>query len=202
MVYMVILVAIIIYYLLIYYFMIKPRQKALENTNKKLKLLYELSMKFHETITLEDSLEQILKQLIEIVNAEVASLFLLDEKKESFHCPVAVGPTAAEVVKVKVPYGEGVVSKVEALRSPLLINDISQEKLHFKEVDEKLNYKTRTMICVPLFVKDRFLGAFQVINKKDGRQFAQEDSELLGAIASLTSLAINSACRFKSLTRQ
>ena len=201
MVYMVILIGIIIYYLLIYYLMIKPNQKALENSNKKLKLLYELSMKFHETITLENSLEKILNQVIEIVNADVASLFLLDEKKETFYCPVAVGPTAAEVVKISVPYGEGVVSKVEASKTPLLINDISKEKIHFKEVDDKLNYSTKTMICVPLFVKDKFLGAFQVINKKDGKMFTSDDCELLGAIASLTSLAIKSACEFRSLSK-
>ncbi|HOD40722.1 MAG TPA: GAF domain-containing protein [Candidatus Wallbacteria bacterium] len=201
MIYVVVLVGIIIYYLLIYYFMIKPNQKALEKTNKKLKLLYDLSMKFHETITLEDSLEQILKQLIDIVNADAASLFLLDEKREFFYCPVAVGPTAREIVKVKVPYGEGLVSKVEQLKNPLLINDMSLEKNHFKEVDEALNYKTTTMICVPLFVKEKFLGAFQLINKKDGRSFSMEDSDLLGAIASLTSLAVKSACYFKKLNK-
>ncbi len=201
MVYIVILIGIIVYYLLIYYLMIKPGQKALEASNKKLKLLYDLSMKFHESVTLENSLEQILKQVIDIVGAEVASLFLLDDKKEFFTCPVAVGPTAAEIVKMKVPYGEGLVSKVETLKAPILTNDITQEKTHFKEVDEKLNYKTRTMICVPLFVKDRFLGAFQVINKKNGGQFNAEDTELLGAIAGLTSLAVNSACCFKNIGR-
>ena len=198
MAYIAILMGIIVYYLLIYYFMIKPGQKALEASNKKLKLLYDLSMKFHESVTLEDSFELILKQVVDIVGADVASLFLLDDKKEFFNCPVAVGPTAGEIIKIKVPYGEGLVSKVETLKAPVLINDMTQEKNHFKQVDEKLNYNTRTMICVPLFVKDRFLGAFQVINKKDGAQFNQEDTELLGAIAGLASLAVNSACCFKS----
>ncbi len=198
MVYIIVLIGIIIYYLLVYYYLIKPGQKALEASNRKLKLLYELSVRFHESVTFEDSFERILNQVIEVVGADVASLFLLDEKKEFFYCPVAVGPTASEIIKIKVPYGEGLVSKVEAGKVPVLINDVGGEKDHFKEVDEKLNYQTRSMICVPLFVKDKFIGAFQVINKKNGALFNNEDIELLGTIAGITSLAVNSACCFKN----
>ena len=187
-----------IYYLFIYYYSIKPRQKELEKSNQKLKVLYELSVTFHESITFENSLEKILNELLVLVNAEVASLFLLDKKDGHFNCAVAVGPTAEEVQKIKIPYGAGIVSKVEKERAPIVCNDIELMPEHFKNVDEKLKFKTKSMICFPLFIKDDFIGAIQVINKKSGNQFEKPDAEILATISNITALAIHNVNLIKS----
>ncbi|HNY12859.1 MAG TPA: GAF domain-containing protein [Candidatus Wallbacteria bacterium] len=198
----IILVALVIYYLLIYHYMIKPKQAALEESNKKLNLLYELSIGFHESLTFEDSFQRILNRFIGIVNAEVASLFILDDKREFFYCPVAVGPTSDEIEKIKVAYGQGIVSAVEKDKKPLLLNNVSNEKNHFKGIDEKINFQTKSMICVPLFVSDKFKGAIQVINKKDGSAFTEADANLLDTIANLTAIAINNANLIKQLRQK
>jgi len=198
----IILVSLVIYYLLIYHYMIKPKQAALEESNKKLNLLYELSIGFHESISFEDSFQRILNRFVGIVNAEVASLFILDDKKEFFYCPVAVGTTSEEMEKIKIAYGQGIVSAVEKEKKPVLLNDVSNEKKHFKGIDEKINFQTRSMICVPLFVSDGFKGAIQVINKKDGSLFTEADANLLNTIANLTAIAINNANLIKELRRK
>jgi len=195
----IIFISLVIYYLLIYYYMIKPKQAALEESNKKLNLLYELSVGFHESISFEDSFQRILTRFLGIVNAEVASLFILDEKKEFFYCPVAVGPTSEEMEKIKIAYGQGIVSTVEKDKKPVLLNDVSSEKKHFKGIDEKINFQTRSMICVPLFVSDKFKGAIQVINKKDGSEFTEADANLLNTIANLTAIAIDNANLIREL---
>lgn len=200
MLYFFLLIAIILYYLVIYFFIVKPRQKELEASNRRFKLIYDLSVRFHENVSLKNSLEKILEDVIETVEADAASLFILDEKKEFFYCSVAVGPTAAEMMKIKVPYGQGIVSEVEKLKSPKLANDVGNEKSHWRDVDEKLKYQTRSLICVPLFVNDDFIGSIEVINKKAGDLFDRSDVDLLDAIANVTAIAINNACLIKKLS--
>ena len=189
------------YYLLIYYYSIKPRQRELEKSNQKLKILYELSLSFHESITLENSLEKILNELLVLVNAEVASLFLLDKNNGHFNCAVAVGPTANEVLKLKIPYGAGIVSKVEKEKMPILCNDVTLLPEHFKNVDEKLNFKTKSMICFPLFIKDNFIGAIQIINKKSGNLFETSDVEIIATISNITALAIYNVNLIKNYSK-
>ncbi|MEZ7890981.1 MAG: GAF domain-containing protein [Candidatus Wallbacteria bacterium] len=189
------------YYILIYYYSIKPRQKELEKSNKKLKLLYELSVNFHESVALENSLEKILSEILGLVNAEVASLFLLDRKNGHFSCAVAVGPTADEVLKLKIPYGAGIVSKVEKEKAPILCNDVETMPEHFKNIDEKLKFKTKSMICVPLFIKDDFMGAIQIINKKSGNSFENSDIEILSTISNIAALAIHNVNIIKNYSR-
>lgn len=202
MIFLMLLTIMMLYYVFLYYAMIKPRQVALEESNRKLGLLYELSVGFHESISLENSLEKILDRLISIVNADAASLFMLDERRERFNCPVAVGPTADEIVKISIPYGEGIVSNVEKTKKSALINDMSSEKSHFKGVDEKLKYETRSMICVPLFASGSYIGAIQVVNKKGGDRFDESDLTLLDTIANLTAVAINNASAMKALRKK
>ena len=60
---------------------------------------------------------------------------------------------------------------------------------------------SRTLLAVPLQVKDRVLGVVEVINRKDGLPFVGEDTDLLTAFAGQAAVAIENA-RLYTLTDQ
>jgi signal transduction histidine kinase/CheY-like chemotaxis protein len=66
-------------------------------------------------------------------------------------------------------------------------------------VDEQTGFTTKSMICVPLKLKDKTMGVIQVINKANGEPFRESDVNLLTAIAMHASTAIENARLFKDL---
>jgi signal transduction histidine kinase len=80
----------------------------------------------------------------------------------------------------------------------LIIADVGHDERHFKAVDEKTQFHTRNILCVPLILHDQTIGVLQVLNKKVG-DFTQNDADLLTAIASYAAIAIENARLYESL---
>jgi signal transduction histidine kinase/ActR/RegA family two-component response regulator len=81
----------------------------------------------------------------------------------------------------------------------LLIPDAASDPRFYRKVDEQTGFITKSMVCVPLKIKDKTMGAIQVINKANGDPFAESDLNLLMAIAMHASTAIENARLFKDL---
>ena len=54
-------------------------------------------------------------------------------------------------------------------------------------------YRTQTILCVPLKIKERVIGVSQVINKLDGSNFNEEDKETLSLLCANAAIAVENA---------
>lgn len=84
-----------------------------------------------------------------------------------------------------------------------MVRDVSTDPDFTTQVDEQTGFTTRSILCAPLTVKDKKLGAIEVINKKteDGL-FATDDQHILTALASSAALAIHNAAMASALIEQ
>jgi len=71
----------------------------------------------------------------------------------------------------------------------------------FKGIDMQTGFVSRSLMAVPLQVKDRIIGVIEVINRRDGLPFVQNDETLLNAFAGQAAVAIENA-RLYTLTDQ
>lgn len=60
-------------------------------------------------------------------------------------------------------------------------------------MDEKTGFRTKSLICVPLFVEDKLIGTLEVINKTDHRVFESSDLEFLVSLSEVAATAIQNA---------
>jgi signal transduction histidine kinase len=129
------------------------------------------------------------------MNSEGALVMLLDaEREEIFILSAAYEDPAIEqrVKEIRFPQDMLVAGKVIQTGEPIIVNDPSETNERYRERDEKLGYRTRNLVLVPLRGRDRIIGVLGGVNKKSGT-FGQNDTELLNTIGSTVALSIENA---------
>jgi len=126
-------------------------------------------------------------------DAEASCLLLMDKEKETLNFEVALGSKGAEVQKYTIKLGEGIAGWVAQNNKSLIVNDVQNDKRHLSTIGEEINYKSKTIMAVPMRIKDDCIGVLEVINKKDEDGFSREDLEWLEIFANQAALAVVNA---------
>lgn len=163
-----------------------------------MRFLNEVGRTLSSTLHLDKVLTAVMEQVDELLAVEAGSLLLTDPETGDLVFQVALGEKAKEVKPFRVPKGQGIAGEVAETGKPLVIQDVKQDSRHFKDVDEKTQFDTRNILCVPLVLQEQIVGVLQVLNKKTGG-FTQHDVDLLGSIASYAAIAIENARLYESL---
>jgi Nif-specific regulatory protein len=125
--------------------------------------------------------------------AEASSLLLMDKEKDELYFEVALGSKGKEVQKYTVKMGEGIAGWTAQNNKSLIVNDVENDNRHLHNIGKEINYKSKTIMAVPMRVKDDCIGVLEVINKKGETGFTQEDIEWLEIFANQAALAIINA---------
>lgn len=167
----------------------------------QLSTLNEITRQLTGTLELEPLLQNILENAVGILNCEAGSLFLLDEQTDELVFKVTVGPVAANLVGQRLAPGTGIVGRAVQTRGPVIQNEEQRNLSHFSAIDQQTGFVSRSLMAVPLQVKDRVTGVIEVINRRDGLPFLDDDQMLLTAFAGQAAVAIENA-RLYTLTDQ
>jgi signal transduction histidine kinase len=164
---------------------------------RQLSTLNEITRQLTSTLELEPLLQNILENAVGILNCEAGSLFLLDEQTKELVFKVTVGPVAANLVGQRLPSGTGIVGRAVQTHAPVIENEEQQTaSRRFSGVDQQTGFVSRSLMAVPLQVKDRVTGVIEVINRRDGLPFVTGDQELLSAFAGQAAVAIENTRLF------
>jgi putative nucleotidyltransferase with HDIG domain len=151
------------------------------------------------TLQLDPLLDMIMELGMNIMDAEGCSVLLIDEKEKKLQFVAASGAKKEEIKKLTLDIGEGVAGWVVQNDQPLLIEDVSKDARFSKRVDEVLRQETKSLICVPLKVKERTIGVMEVINKKGDRTFTERDMVLFKPLSAQAAVAIERARLYEDL---
>ncbi len=163
-------------------------------------LLIELGQEFARSIDIESTLTHAASRIAEYMNAEAASVFLLDRASMSLECRACFGPV--NITGLQMPVGKGIVGKTAADGLSRLVADVQSDPDFTARVDRKTGFSTRSILCTPLTAADGVIGVLQILNKRDGGLFDETDQDTLRILASPTSLAINNARMAADLVEQ
>jgi PAS domain S-box-containing protein len=162
-----------------------------------LELLLEAGRLLSSKLELDDLLRSVLELSSRVVDAESASLLLLDEKTGELYFDVALG-LGEKASKIRLPLGQGVAGSVAKSLEPAVINDVRADPRWSPKMDEQSGFVTRSILAVPLTLKGRLLGVVEAINRKSG-SFTPQDLRTFEAFASQAAVAIENARLFTSL---
>jgi PAS domain S-box-containing protein len=165
--------------------------------------LLRIARALHQYRLLDERLEFITKEVQHLMQAEGASVILLDKENMEFFFRVSAyddDETGQRMKEIRFPADKGVAGHVYRTGKPYLVPDTSRDPYFFREVDYKSSYQTHSMLDVPLQIQDRGIGVLCAVNKKEG-SFDQADVELLTAIANYVALPIENAAINEELKR-
>ncbi len=143
-------------------------------------------------------LQLIAEGATELLSCERASIFIWDrEHRQLVACP-ALG---VEGGTLRLPDDAGIVGQVVHTGRPVRVDDAYQHPQFDRSVDQRTGYRTRTILCVPMRdAEGRLLGAFQALNKRQGR-FTEQDQECLLLLGQQASVALKSTRERERLLR-
>jgi len=125
------------------------------------------------------------------VGAEACSILLQDSDSPEMRFHVVDGPQTGDLAEVTVPIDDhSIAGWVAGHRRPALVPDAYRDSRFTPTYDQRTGFRTRSVLCVPLVAKDRFLGVVQLLNRRDGEVFDDDDLELAEAVAGLIAVAI------------
>jgi signal transduction histidine kinase len=180
------------------------KSRLLQETERRAQQLATLNVitrQLTSTMEIEPLLHNILENAVNILNAETGSLFLVDEQTDELVFRVTVGPVARNLVGQRLPAGSGVVGDAVNRRTPIIVNDVATTTTWSPAQDKQTGFVTRSILAVPMEVKDKIIGVIEIINKKDGSPFTEDDQNLLAAFGGQAAVAFENA-RLFTLTDQ
>jgi PAS domain S-box-containing protein len=173
----------------------------LERRVSELNALYRTSQAVNSSLELQTVLNLITEKAVEISGAEGGSLFLIDPDSAELVLTFTVGPLGSEPLGLRVLPGQGIAGAVAHTRQPIIIDDVRQDPRWFPDLDQRTGYVTRTLLAVPLGSEDHSIGVLEVVNKKAGSSFDEQDQRLLLAFASHVTVAIENARLYQDVRR-
>lgn len=146
-------------------------------------------------------LEVITSSAVEILNAEAGSLLLtVEDGTEELEFKVATGNTGQQLIGKRLARGHGLVGRVAQSGEPIISNDTTADQNWEGEISQ--DFRTQSVLAVPLVVQDRVIGVLEMINKLDGSIYVEEDVRLLTTFAGQAAIAFENARLFQQTDLQ
>ena len=158
----------------------------------RLSRLVEVSVTLNSTLEPEPLLQFLIRSAADLLDSEAASILLFDEKTQRLYFAASTGADPTELRKIPVPLEGSIAGTIYRDDSPLIINEVAADPRHYRQVGEKIRFEARTMIGVPMRMRDRRIGVLEALNKRGG-PFTESDLQTLSIIASQAAVAIHNA---------
>ncbi len=165
-----------------------------EKWARRLEGLNEVGHLLASTLDLDRLLNLTVQKAVDLLQAEAGSLLLVDEESGDLVFQVAVG--VPDLTGTRLPAGAGIAGQVVRENRPVRVEDVRQDRHWYPEVDRRSHFVTRSLLCAPLTARGTVIGVLEVLNRRDGRPFDDEDERLLTAFAAQAAVAIQNARLF------
>ncbi len=159
--------------------------------------LIEISKQLNSTLDHVQLLRQIVSAATELIDAEAASIMLIDPTSGELRFEASSNLDPHEMEKIAVPMEGSIAGWIATHGEPRVIHDVTQEPSHFNNVDKTIEFKTRNILGVPMRTHKRIIGVVQAVNKRNNARFNSFDISILTTLASQAAIAIENARLFQ-----
>lgn len=153
-------------------------------------IVWEITHELQESTSIEDALRSSLNKTISFINAQAGTIWYYNKDGAGRIYP-SYWEGGADLTGMSLACGEGIAGSVISTGKITVIKDCQNDPQWTSRFDNKTGFQTKSMICVPLINKHEIIGCMQIINKKDGSLYTEEDVNLTKTLAELTAIAIS-----------
>ncbi len=153
------------------------------------KATYAIMEQLLEVDNLEEALSGSLEIIVKTLNSEAGAIWYLDKTKDRLFPLFHIGP--ADISNYSIENGIGLEGVVTKTGQSIKVTDPANDPRFEGTVFEDGGLTTETMLCVPLNNLHDIIGCVQVVNKKDGTTYDDEELQLCERMASLAAITID-----------
>lgn len=153
-------------------------------------LIWEITTLLQKAESLEDALRTSLAEVVKAVNAEAGTIWFYNSAGDKRIYP-SFWIGGGDLTGLSLEPGEGIAGAVVQSGKSSVVKDCRKDVRWAGRFDKSTGFITKSMICVPLINKYEVIGCIQIINKKDGSLYDDEDVSLCENLAMLTAIAVD-----------
>lgn len=174
---------------------------ALAREMRVSRALREVGVALGATLDLDQLLELILDKITDALDADRATLYLLDEANDELVSRIAQGD---DVRSIRLKIGHGIAGHVARTGKPLHVRDAYKDARFSPEWDMITGYRTRSILAAPMKNHlGKTIGVVQVLNKLTaGGDFTVDDEDILAALATQAAVSIDNSRLFMSVAQK
>jgi signal transduction protein with GAF and PtsI domain len=162
--------------------------KAKTSLAKQIEALKEISAAISSDRYIDDVLKLIVTVTANVMDSKVCSLWLIDEKEECLKVRATQTMNKEYLKERSLKLGEGVVGYVAQRDEPAIILDVLEEP-RYKEKELAKKMGLRSMLSVPMRVKDKVIGVINIY-KFPRHEFSKTELDLLTTVANQAAICI------------
>jgi len=167
-----------------------------ELVEKRLHCIQAIAASLGSSLQMDDVLHTVAEQVTEMLEAERATIFLVDEETKKLVARVIIGP---EFGTIELEPGQGLAGWVAESGKTLNVKDVYKDRRFDPAFDKASGFKTTSMLCQPMMTyRGKIIGVIQVLNKRKG-YFTVEDEHLLSTITTQATISIENSKYFTQL---
>ncbi|HIT70011.1 MAG TPA: ATP-binding cassette domain-containing protein [Candidatus Aphodomonas merdavium] len=153
-------------------------------------VVWEITRLLQESESLEDALRTSLSEVVKAVGAEAGTIWAYNVSGDRRIYP-SFWIGGADLTGMSLAEGEGIAGTVVKEGKTTVVKDCQKDARWAGRFDATTGFVTKSMVCVPLINKYEVIGCIQIINKKDGTLYNDDDVTLCENLAMLAAIAID-----------
>jgi len=165
--------------------------------------LLEVGRVVSSTLDLRELLTKIMNTATKVMRCETSTVYLIDEQTNELYFHIVSGDpnVGAKLQEIRLPMGTGLAGWCAQNNKPIIVPDTEKDPRFFKGADKKSGFVTRSMICVPMRLKDKAIGVLQVLNRTGTIPFNDHDLEMLENMANQAVSSIENARLYENIQK-
>ena len=160
--------------------------------NNDLQELVKMTTDLSSNLDIDSILNKINSSAGGLVSAEGASVLLFDDDKQYLRFIAASGEKA-NILRRMTVRGEGVAWDVAQSGEADIVNDTSSDPRFTGAVDKVTDFKTESILAVPIISDGEILGVLEAVNKMAGAKFTEADKRLFTILSDQIAIVIKNA---------
>ncbi len=168
---------------------LQEENQRLRKAVDELSILNELARVISSTMNLDGVIESVVKRSVRAIHGQQGMITLVDEQTPT-EMKTLIRAQNSTSDQEQFHLNQNILGWMLINKKPLLANDLKSDP-RFAGVRADGDF--RSLLCVPLLVKNRLVGILAVFDKTDGIGFTEDDKRLLSIIAAQSGQILENA---------
>ncbi len=178
---------------------LEKTRTSLEDKIERLSTFVNLASSINSTLDLNQLLTYLMTCATKVMKAKDSSLKLLDERTNELVFKVALGEKGDHMQEFRIRMGQGIAGQVALSGEPIVVSDTSKDKRFDGSIDMATGFETRSIMCVPIRMREKVVGVIEVLNAGYSGPLSEEDLETFSAFANTAAVALQNARLFSAI---
>lgn len=175
--------------------------EQLERKIAVLTQLAEISIVLNSHLELEPLLAYLMDSAADITDSEAAAVLLWNANTHELMFAATTTRSAdLNLIGKPVPLEGSIAGTIMTEQRVIYVDDVNSDPRHYSKVDESTDFQTRSILGVPMSIKNRPIGVLEVLNKRC-LPWTDDDIDYLAILAAQAAVAVDSAQMVKALKK-